>query len=147
MSSKWWLFRCHMFPKELFVGGAGSVYLFLMKTAVTSMADISSRSLSHTEENDKQQTASFCQLLSLRHPHLHTSMKATLSARRATKPNQNTTGLSRGFVCTKTFHFIVSPFNVVQYKSPPMNTMRVKLTMFSHSGVSAFFSGIPWGSY
>lgn len=65
------------------------------------MADISSRSLSHTEENDKQQTASFCQLLSLRHPHLNTSMKATLSARRATKPNQNTTGLSRGFVCVQ----------------------------------------------
>ncbi len=50
-----------MFPKERLGEGPGSVYLFLMKPAVALMADIFNKSPSHTEENNKQQAASFCQ--------------------------------------------------------------------------------------
>lgn len=54
-------FMLHMFPNELFAEGSGSVYLFLMKTAVVIMADIFP---SHTE-NNKQPSVSSVSSLSL----------------------------------------------------------------------------------
>lgn len=54
-------FRQHTFHKELLGEGLGSVYLFLMKPAVALTADIFTKSLSHTEENNKQLASSFCQ--------------------------------------------------------------------------------------
>lgn len=141
-------FRQHMFTNKLLGEGLATVYLFLMKPAVALMVDIFNRFLFHTEENNKQQTSSFCQcLLPLAHAH-----KTTVSALWPAKSTHNLQQhLSLYSPCALKLASLLGIhilYMVMQSNTMPLQwVLHVKLTMLSHSGESVFVSGIPWSSY